>query len=391
MSLGMFVSVYLLLRDQLNRQNTLLLLLVLVTDGWIVYTNRISVIENTLLLLILLALLYYQFAYRGNWGKGQRFALYILAGSLMGFAGVFKHTGLYVLLVIPIHWLLIRRHTWEHISALVAACAVIALYLAWMVLSYDQEFLRQLLVQVRRVTGFYTSRGVISVADLVTSALGTYSVFIGSILLATSSIIFILVKFTRAIKQRSLTILRGGTSLYLSWTLAALIFFGLISLKFPQYFMLVLVPMYCYVGAELLQDIQRYQPESYKWFVCFVVLVVGLNAASFVERFMLQDDNAIIEAVTYAWDYIPNGAVIATDEPIGSIISQEYLRIDDWEVWMEILPPAYIITYTTQTQKLPDSQPLRDLIADSIKHHKITGFKETITIYEVPPYSPGSP
>jgi 4-amino-4-deoxy-L-arabinose transferase-like glycosyltransferase len=62
-------------------------------DGWLLYIERVSYIENALMLLIVAGFLLYQRALeRPSW---QRFAI---AGAVIGFAGSFKQTGVYALL-----------------------------------------------------------------------------------------------------------------------------------------------------------------------------------------------------------------------------------------------------------------------------------------------------
>ena len=59
-------------------------------DGWLMYIERVSYMENALMLLVVAGFLLYQRALeRPSW---QRFAI---AGVAIGFAGSFKQTGVY--------------------------------------------------------------------------------------------------------------------------------------------------------------------------------------------------------------------------------------------------------------------------------------------------------
>jgi len=73
-------------------------------DGWLLYIERVSYMENALMLLIVTGFLLYQRALeRPSW---LRFAI---AGAVIGFAGSFKQTGVYALLAVLLCWLVTRR------------------------------------------------------------------------------------------------------------------------------------------------------------------------------------------------------------------------------------------------------------------------------------------
>jgi hypothetical protein len=287
-------------------------------------------------------------------------------------------------LVLPIHWILIRKDTKEHFAAIVTALFFFIFYLIGMTYFWGDQFIDQLLIQLNRAVGIYSSRGVINGIDLFNASVGTYSIFIGTIVVSIGCLIYISTQVFQAIKERSLDQFRTGTSFYFSWAVAAILFFGLINLKFPQYFILTLLPVYCYVGAELIQRIRNDYPEKYSWLIGLILFLVLINFGSYSLRFVVQEDQAINDAVSYAELNIAENAIVATEEPIGVLIPQQYLRIDDWQLWIERLPPAYIITYTTQTQQLPESEQLGQLIRSSNELVRYSGFKEEIIIYEVP-------
>jgi 4-amino-4-deoxy-L-arabinose transferase-like glycosyltransferase len=101
-------------------------------DAWLLYIERVSYIENALMLLIVIALLLYQRALeRPSW---QRFAL---AGLAVGCAVIFKQTGAYVLVAVLVMWLITRRDHRGHIVLIAVAAGVIATYLIAMTSIYD--------------------------------------------------------------------------------------------------------------------------------------------------------------------------------------------------------------------------------------------------------------
>ena len=84
----------------------------IVFDGWLLYVQRVSYIENMLLTLITCGMLLYQRALDGRHaGSLARFAL---AGAVLGFAVVFKYTGVYVVVAVLLVWLIYRH---DHLRA----------------------------------------------------------------------------------------------------------------------------------------------------------------------------------------------------------------------------------------------------------------------------------
>ena len=73
-----------------------------VFDGWLMYIERVSYMENALMVLIVTGFLLYQRALEKP--SALRFAL---AGAVIGFAGAFKQTGVYVLLAVLLCWLVL--------------------------------------------------------------------------------------------------------------------------------------------------------------------------------------------------------------------------------------------------------------------------------------------
>src|SRR5258708_8064778 len=116
-------------------------------DGWLLYIERVSYMENALMLIIVSAFLLYQRALdRPSW---HRFAI---AGAAIGFAVVFKQTGAYMLLAVMLCWLIVRRSHRGHLILLGVALSVVAAYLVAMTRMYDLPgpplFSSQSLVQV---------------------------------------------------------------------------------------------------------------------------------------------------------------------------------------------------------------------------------------------------
>lgn len=378
--------IFLMLRRHPGGRSAVVLLLILTTDGWLLYSSRIAIIENVMFPVAILGLLLYRNALESAGSQRARLVRYILAGAVLGVAAVLKHTGLYVWLVLPINWLLVRRDLKGHMAAMGVAVAIFLAYLGGMWFSYGPEFLNQYRVQFYRAIGHVSSRGSVGLMDLLKAAAGVYATFVGTILAATFSFAILVANLVRAARHRTLEALRGPNSLYLAWTVAAVISFSVLGLRFPQYFMLVLIPLYLYAGSEAIQSIRQHQAERQRRLAGFLVLcgiIVAVNGATFVNRFVLSNDNAILEASSFIASELPHDSVVLADEPIGVLIPQPYMPMDLWALGRYDSRPDFVVTYSSLTEHLPDSPSLQHLLSESQRLLTVTGFKETIMVYEV--------
>ncbi len=177
---------------------------------------------------------------------------FVLAGLALGAAAVFKHTALYFLLVLPANWLLIRKYGRHHFT-LGAAAAVIIGYLAGMSWAFGSEFWDQYGVQFSRAVGLTEARGSIGTLDILKAAMSTYAIFLGTISCGSGE------HHPGALQLDSLCVQTGVWAL--SEVRAASTWHGRwphsyrsapLSLKLPQYMMLILIPLFMYSGTEVL-------------------------------------------------------------------------------------------------------------------------------------------
>ncbi|MEO7904536.1 MAG: hypothetical protein ABIR91_01935, partial [Candidatus Saccharimonadales bacterium] len=188
------------------------------------------------------------------------------------------------------------------------------------------------------------------------------------------------------IKARSIDAVRQHVLLY-AWALAAMLFFVALQLRFPHYFMLMLIPLYCYLIAEVRQYVNKRKAleRSHvmrRIIVGVAVVVVVLQSSAFYVRFVAPTDDAALRDVgVYAQAYIPADAKVIADESVGVIIPQPYCK-----TWRgdTCKGATYVISYTSQTQKQSTENGLPALIATGSKVYEIAGFKETITVYKLP-------
>jgi 4-amino-4-deoxy-L-arabinose transferase-like glycosyltransferase len=291
-------------------------------DGWLMYIERVSYIENVLLLIIVTGLLLYQRALENpSW---QRFAM---AGVIIGFAAIFKHTGAYVLVAVLLCWLILRRAHKEHLVLLVSALAVIVTYFAVMVKIFDVPghdwYIGQTITQVRRVLALQQSGGTLtSPAGLLHLLVAQYRFFIPSVLIALAAFITVARRILQCYRVRSWEPAQGNALLF-SWLVTGIVVFGASSLKYPQYFAVILIPAYCFIWTEVAR--WNWRP-AWKSTVMATAVVAGLG--SFLLTVPAFGVNTLAQVQQYAATQIPAGGIVVTEESIGDLIQQRWCTVE---------------------------------------------------------------
>ncbi|HWF81992.1 MAG TPA: glycosyltransferase family 39 protein [Streptosporangiaceae bacterium] len=311
-------------------------------DGWLIYIQRVSYIENVLLLIIVIAFLLYQRALeRPSW---HRFAL---AGVALACAAIFKQTGAYGIFAVLLCWLIVRRAHKGHLVLLGVAVAVIAAYIVAMHRMYDLPgrpwFTEQSLVQLRRVLGLQQSGGTLgSPSALLHLLAAQYRYFVPSVLVGLSALVVAVRRLAQCYRARNWLPARPNALLF-SWMAAGVAIFGFSSLKFPQYFALILVPAYCYLWTEVARwDWRR------AWKAAVPVVAVVASVGCFALTVPAYTYNTLQLTQQYAQDHIPPNAVVVTEQSIGDLINQPWCTV---EYPAPCLAAAsYAITWSTYLQ-----------------------------------------
>jgi 4-amino-4-deoxy-L-arabinose transferase-like glycosyltransferase len=109
----MLVLLYRLIRQLHGPLAALLCMIPVAFDGWLMYIERASYIENVLLVFVVGAMVAYKHALdRPAWYN------FVLAGLLIGCAASFKQTGAYVITAALLCWLILRRDHRGHLLML---------------------------------------------------------------------------------------------------------------------------------------------------------------------------------------------------------------------------------------------------------------------------------
>lgn len=323
-------------------RKALLVMIPVVFDGWLMYIERASYIENVLMVIIVAALVLYQRALaRPAWYN------FALAGLGIGCAASFKQTGTYVLAAALLCWLIVRRNHRGHLVMLGVALTVIAIYLVAMVRMYDvpghQWYIDQSLVQVRRVLGLQSSGGTLtSPAKLLHLLMQQYEYFIPSFLIALAALLVGLRRLLQCYRARNWQPARDNALLF-SWFAAGVVVFGVSSLKFPQYFALILIPGYCYLWTELSD---WNWPAAVRAALPLAAAVSGL-ASLFLVLPVFQP-NPLEEVQQYAAGQIPRAAIVVTEESIGDLIQQRWCTVESAGACERVA--SYAITWKTYLQ-----------------------------------------
>lgn len=348
-----------------------------VFDGWLLYAQRVSYLENALLFLVVAGLLLYQWAVdKPSW---WRFAL---AGVVLGFAVAFKFTGAYALLAVPLCWQIRRNYRGGHLLLLGCAAvtlgAGVLLPVHWFDLDGHNWWLTENAVQVNRVLGVRVSGGSLN-SPLAALHLLTaeYYVFVPSLLIAAAALVMGLRRLYACYRARSFALLRDNALLW-SWAAGAVVVFGESALKYPQYISLVLVPLFAYFWTEARRWKWRWQPMA-ALAGCAVLLGLG----TFYLRIVTHDDNVFAQVQQYAATSIPPNAVVLADETTGDLISQPYCREQETRACLGVA--TYAITWDTylQTTATLADQYYKRMMKGAVKVRSWTGFNGTITVWRL--------
>jgi len=376
-SLAGLIIAFLCLLDISGPATAIIGLILLSTDGWLIYTARLNLIENAMMPIGMLGIWLYFKATKTNFST-----YYLLSGLLLGFAAVYKHTGIPFLIAPMINFAITRHDKQNHKLLFGTMAAVILTYIVAMTIIWKGVYISETWVQVERVMGIFHSRGLnYGLGEMFAAVYRTYWVFVCTV----ASIIIVGVVGGIRLIQAAVFRQRLFNSVLLSWTIAAFLFLAVIALKAPQYLIILLIPGYMFMASELGHFNWNTEPMKRIVVTGIVGIALIVNMYTWVVRFAIPTDNALKETYSF-FQTVPIDARVLDDDCVSFGISQPSYNIDRFSTDQEIqeAAPNYVVVYSTLTQKLPTSQALQNLIARSILVERFTGFKEIVEIYKVP-------
>jgi 4-amino-4-deoxy-L-arabinose transferase-like glycosyltransferase len=346
-------------------------------DGWLIYIQRVSYIENVLLLIIVGAFVLYQRALdKPSW---HRFAL---AGVMLALAAIFKQTGTYALVSVLLCWLIVRRSHKGHLVLLGAAIAVIIAYIVAMHRMYDLPgrpwFTNQSLVQLRRVLGLQQSGGTLtSPGALVHLLEAQYRYFVPSVLVGLSALVLAVRRLLQCYKARSWEPAEPNALLF-SWMASGVVIFGFSSLKFPQYFALILIPSYLFLWTE----VARWDLSSVRKVIAPAVAVVA-SVGCFALTVPAYSYNSLAKTEEYAAAHIPPKAVVVTEQSIGDLINQPWCTVKFAAPCLHTA--SYAITWTTYLQSSFNEgrAAFHELMRGAVRITSFSGPVGTATVWKL--------
>jgi 4-amino-4-deoxy-L-arabinose transferase-like glycosyltransferase len=346
-------------------------------DGWLIYIQRVSYIENVLLLIIVIAFLLYQRALeQPSW---HRFAL---AGVPLAAAACFKQTGAYGIFAVLLCWLIVRRAHKEHLVLLGVVVAVIVAYIVAMHRMYDLPgrpwFTEQSLVQLRRVLGLQASGGTLgSPSALLHLLAAQYRYFVPSVLVGLSALVVALRRLVQCYRARSWLPAQPNALLF-SWMAAGVVIFGFSSLKFPQYFALILIPAYCYLWTE----VARWDWSGARKASVAAVAVVA-SVGCFTLTVPAYKYNTLQLTQQYAQAHIPPGATVVTEQSIGDLINQPWCTVEFAAPCLNTA--SYVITWSTYLQSsfTQGHAAFHELMKGAVRVKSFGGPVGTATIWKL--------
>ena len=380
-SLGTLVLIWRLLARLHGPKAALLASTPIVFDGWLLFIQRVSYIENVTLLLVVASMLLYQRAM-----ESTRWHRFVLAGLMLGTAVCVKYTALYLIPAVLLCWIVTRRSARGHLIILGAAAAVILTEQITLTLLFDTPghrwFIDQSTTQIGRVLGVGMSRGTLSSpGQLLHLMLAQYKVFLPSFAIALAALVLIVVKLAGCYRRRTMAPLQPQALLY-SWAIAGTFVFGASSLRYPQYFAMVLVPLYCLFWTELWRW-TRGRAKILPAVMAVVAVVAGLTSFWLRVGSEPPSENVFAEVQQYAAAHIPAHAVVLADESVGDLINQPYCQEQAANpcLWHA----SYAITWNTYLQstfKLGDPA-FRFMMTDAVRVWSRQGFNGTITVWKL--------
>jgi len=367
-----------------GRKAAVLLFFFVMTDGWIVMTNRMNYLENGQMIAIVAAMWAYWWATKST---GESLRRYALAGALFGLVLCLKVIGGYIFLAVLIAFVLSRgKHLKGHCVLFTSAALVFLAYTGIMYANFGQMYLEQaFLVHFKRIVGTRESRGMnFGVMEILQVIVERYWIYGMTVLALLAGGLLVAGYFLKNLRQREFE-----NIVWYSWGLSGLLVAALSSLKSPHYLMLWVIPLYAVIsikGAQWAKGVRlAYVPV-------LLLVVLGFNLFTWNTRFISHRGDAVRDSAAFIAESLPADAVVVTEPYIGFLIPQGYVREYRSDVDENYLKRVfvekgvdYLAVYTSSTVRVSDSELLTRLVETCHNPINFKGFKDNVMVCKIDP------
>ncbi|HLV97566.1 MAG TPA: glycosyltransferase family 39 protein [Ktedonobacterales bacterium] len=381
-SLVMLVLLYSFVRVALGKSVALLTLLLVGSDVWVIFTNQAVYIENSQMILILLAMWAYWAATRVEATNNRRYVLsYLVAGLLVGAVIAYKQIGVFLAIAILINLCLQRKHWLAHLYLFLVAGTVVVGYLVYMHAAFGGLFDTETFTQLRRTLGARSSPGLnYGPLTALGAVASTYWVFVTTILALVGGSILVIMRTVQKVMGKR----QEADTLFLSWALGGVAFALGIALKSPHYLILWLIPLYIVISAELVRVYKHLPVRRQKVAMpVFLVCVLLINLWSFQARFLDLPGDTLAQADTYINATLPATAIVATENYIGVDITRAYVNIAVLTTPKKLFysGATYAAFYWSETEPLPAA--FGNINQFCIPLKTFNGFKDHVEVCQI--------
>jgi 4-amino-4-deoxy-L-arabinose transferase-like glycosyltransferase len=394
LSLIALLFLYLFMRQVFDKKRALLVLALVGGDLWTIFTNQAIYIENSQMILVILAMwVYWRVSTSSPSSPARYLGWYTLAGLLIGCAIIYKQIGGFLAVVVALHLLLQRKH-WIGHSMLVGMVVLTVLsYVLLMHLTFGELFDSATLDQIHRTLGAKAAPGLNTNAQTAIYVIGNrYWVFMITVVGLLGGGILSLIRYLQALLRRR----DSAQPVLICWALGGVLFAFGISLKSPHYMILWIVPIYIFLAQEMtelfwdwrsqvqkLRITQHLLIQALGLLVCVLFLIA--NAFGYQGRFGTLPGDPLPEAAAYVNQNIPPNAVVLAKNYIGVDLVPPFLDIDLIKTPQEISRHrvSYMVLYWSTSAPLPAS--LGPVSRYCVPMKEFDGFKDHIQVCKIDP------
>jgi 4-amino-4-deoxy-L-arabinose transferase-like glycosyltransferase len=345
-------------------------------DGWVITINRMDYLENIQLILIVIGIWLFWSAVKSGDKKLYR---WVLTGLVLGFAFIFKHIGVFLVLVVLANWLLTRRYSKGYLISLMTMGVVVVAYVAVMYFSFGQLYIQAQVVEFERLFGITSARGLnFGLSEVISVIADRYWIYITTVIAIVLGWPLVAWRYIQALIKRKAT---AYDTVVISWTAGAAIFAVASQLKSPHYMVLWLIPLYVFLAGEVAHWF-RGKRLANVW-----ILVIFFLAASIFTwniRFMSGYGDSLGNSAAYINKDLSPNAVIGTESYMAELFNQQYTPIEELNTVDQVERNDYLAIYTSRTAPISSLPPvIQDWQQYCLPLHTFTGFKDQVTVCKV--------